>query len=147
MRVAGEENGSGGTSAEAVEGRTTGAVTLADAIQQGILKEEAAGKDGQARGLGQHKNVAIFEQGRELRRRFGLFPRKTMIDKEVARDEERVGKGRPPIKQDLTAPDLLPPYGLGRMAVASGIEIQDGGAGVGSRDSVRVAMAAVLHSQ
>jgi hypothetical protein len=145
MRVAGEENGSGGTSAEAVEGRTTGAVTLADAIQQGILKEEAAGKDGQARGLGQHKNVAIFEQGRELRRRFGLFPRKTMIDEEVASDEARVGKGRPPVKQDLTAFDPLPPLILGRVGVANGIKAQDGKAFVRWGDAVGIVVALVRH--
>ena len=62
-------------------------------MEQGVLQEEAAGKDGQPGRLGQDENIVVFEKRPEIRRRGGLVPRKAMVEERVAADQRLVRRG------------------------------------------------------
>ncbi len=145
--VAREEDGSGRAAAEPVERRADGAVALADQVEQSVLQEEAAGKDGQARGLRQDEDVLVLVERHEFPRRVGLVPRQAVIEEGVAPDEEVVGRGLESVPEDLAGLDPPPPLRLGRVRIAGGIEGREREPFVGRLDAVGVGVASVHRSR
>ncbi len=140
-----EQDGPGSAAAEAMERRTARPVAPADEMEQGLLEEEAAGKDRQAGGLVENEDVVVLVEDREIRGRGRFLPGQAMVEERVAPGKEVIGRCGRSVAADLARLDHAAPLGFRRMEVAPGVERQNCGPFVETRYAVGVTIALVLH--
>ena len=144
MRSFGEEDDSGGGSAEAVDGVGLGRLLL-DEVQEGVLQESAAGEGGQAGGFVDGEEVGVVEEDVEVLRGVGFDPGWAVPDEGLAGCEGFGSGGGEGVEGDFAVVELLLPGLGGGVRVEVGEVGEQGLAVVSAADDGGVGVALVEH--